>query len=40
MIGEMAERLGVVAAVWLNVGALAAIAAWFWFRAPWLRRVP
>ncbi len=39
LIGEMAERLGLVAAVWLNVAALGAAAAWFWARAPWLRRV-
>ena len=39
LIGELAEALGPVAAVWLNVAALAAAAAWFWVRAPWLRRV-
>jgi predicted MFS family arabinose efflux permease len=39
LIGELAERLGLVTAVWLNVAALAAAAVWFWFRAPWLRRV-
>ncbi len=37
LIGEAAERLGLVAAVWLNVAALAAIGAWLWFRAPWVR---
>ena len=40
LIGELADRLGLVAAVWLNVGALAVAAAWIWFRAPWMRRLP
>lgn len=39
LIGETAERLGLVAAVWVNVAVLAAIGAWFWFRAPWIRRI-
>jgi predicted MFS family arabinose efflux permease len=39
LIGELAERLGLVAAVWLNIAALAAAAAWIWFRAPWLRKL-
>ena len=40
LVGETAERLGLVAAVWLDVGALAVVAAVLWFRAPWMRRLP
>jgi MFS family permease len=39
LAGELAERLGLVTAVWIEVAALAGAAAWFWLRAPWLRRL-
>ncbi len=40
LIGELADHLGLAAAVWLNVAALAVVAAVIWFRAPWMRRLP
>jgi MFS family permease len=39
-VGELAERLGLVATLWIATAAMAATAAIVWARMPWLRRLP
>jgi predicted MFS family arabinose efflux permease len=39
IVGELAERLGLAAAVWFDTGALAVTAAVVWLHMPWLRKL-